>query len=373
MAINPARLSASQAYRVSSEVIALEQSFDTALDTDAWYDGSANGGTITRNATTSAITLAVGTANGARARLRSHARPKAAVGRSRTVSIVANVTDLVTSQRKRWGLFDDGNGHFFELDAETLYVVRRSNVSGSVVDTRVPLAQWNKSTARDPEFTHVWEIRETWPAGDILFFVDGELVHTVSTKSNLVGPAGRTNRLPVTLECENTNSTVAGALEVYSVIVTLEAAPVSVRTFSEGATNAAVPTTDTPLLCLRPAVLFSAAPNLGELLCDIATGICSEETAFRIYVGATVTGGTWAAPNAASIAEVNTTAASFTGGTKALELVVDAGFSLSDVKEAIRALRLLGDGTTPDTLVIAAAAATGTVDARVALSWKEIR
>lgn len=48
---------------------------------------------------------------------------------------------------KRTGYFDDENGIFFEQDASgTLNFVIRSNVSGVVIERRVPQSQWNKDT-----------------------------------------------------------------------------------------------------------------------------------------------------------------------------------------------------------------------------------
>lgn len=44
---------------------------------------------------------------------------------------------------RRWGYYDDSNGLFFELNGLELFVVIRSSVTGSVVDTRIPQSQWN--------------------------------------------------------------------------------------------------------------------------------------------------------------------------------------------------------------------------------------
>jgi hypothetical protein len=45
--------------------------------------------------------------------------------------------------RKRMGYFDDYNGIFLETTEDDVAIVRRSYVSGSAVDTRIPQASWN--------------------------------------------------------------------------------------------------------------------------------------------------------------------------------------------------------------------------------------
>lgn len=47
---------------------------------------------------------------------------------------------------REWGYFDDFNGFGFRLDGTTLKVFRRSDQTGSVVDTEVTQANWNVNT-----------------------------------------------------------------------------------------------------------------------------------------------------------------------------------------------------------------------------------
>jgi len=51
---------------------------------------------------------------------------------------------------REWGYLDDFNGFGFRLDGTTLKVFRRSDQSGTVVDTEVPQADWNINTLNDP-------------------------------------------------------------------------------------------------------------------------------------------------------------------------------------------------------------------------------
>lgn len=44
---------------------------------------------------------------------------------------------------RRWGYFDNDNGVFFELNGTDRNVVIRSNISGQIVENRIPQAEWN--------------------------------------------------------------------------------------------------------------------------------------------------------------------------------------------------------------------------------------
>src|SRR4051812_48915101 len=92
MSIPANRLTATQAYRLSLESVVFEASHDTALDAGQWYDGSTGGGSISHDAALSAHVVNVSSANGARGLLRSHARPKAATGKSISTVIVGHVS-----------------------------------------------------------------------------------------------------------------------------------------------------------------------------------------------------------------------------------------------------------------------------------------
>jgi hypothetical protein len=48
-----------------------------------------------------------------------------------------------TNLRQRAGYFDNNNGFFLELSGTTLSFVRRSYVSGTLVETKIPQSDWN--------------------------------------------------------------------------------------------------------------------------------------------------------------------------------------------------------------------------------------
>ncbi len=373
MTIPAHRLTARNAYRQVSEVSAFAANHVYPLDTRVYGITETSGGLVTHTPALASLACTVTSASGSRALLRSYCRPRAAAGRARSTIIVGHATVLVASQIKRWGLFDDNNGYYFELDGETLYVTRRTDASGSVVDTanRVANAQWDAPDSINPLVTQVWEIREAWPNGDIQFFVNGNLVHTLSTAGAIVGPSTRHARLPVSVETINSASASAGAFLSMAAAVEVEEMPRAVRSFGAHVTDASVDATGEALLSIRCKTTVSSIPVYGELVPDELSIVSSSDCRVQIIAGGTVADGTWASHHADSLAESNVTNDAIPAGVVVAEYVCTGTLSLY-LGETIEAVRLLG--STQDPLTIVAKSLTGAaITVRAALTWKEIR
>jgi hypothetical protein len=371
MTIPARRFTATDAYRQASEVVAFEADHAGGVDARAYYSTTSGGGTVAAVAVESGLKAAVTTASGDRALLQSQARPRAAAGRGRATVIVGHTSGTSTGQVKRWGAFTDDDGYFFQLDGETLSIVRRTKVSGSVVETEIANAQWNvDSNTIEPTKTHVWEIREAWPNSDARFFVDGVHVHTVSTDASITGPAYVTARLPVAVEAENESAVAAaGYFTALACAALVEAAPLPTRSFGAHGTQGTVSTSAIAILSLRPKETFGGVANLAELKATRLTVAASGDCLVQVVAGGTVSSGSWAEPDAESLAQVNTGATlsggdvvgSFVCGTSGLSV------ALSEV------VRLLGDST-QDTLTVAVTRLGGSdISVRAALTWEETR
>lgn len=375
MTVPAQRLSASQAYRQSAEAPAFEAVHDFPLDAEQWGTLSTGGGNVSHSANLAGHVLAVTTASGDRICLRSHARPRASAGRSRTAVIACHCGSVgKANQSKRWGLFDDNSGYFFQLDGEDLSVVRRTKVSGSVVDNEIAFAQWSgNKTPVDVTKTHLFEVREVWPNGDAVFFIDGAAVHQIDTDGSIVGPAFNTARLPVSVEIVNDAASTADSLTVMAAGISVEGAA-NGKTFDAEAVNAAVGAALIPLLSLRVAAAVSGQLNLGELVTQSFTAICSDDARLRWVLNGTLTSASWAAhSNAASFAEIDTTASAITGG-RDFGYITEGGLSASELAASIPPLRIQADGVTRDVLSLCAQRIGGSnISVRVDASWKEIR
>jgi hypothetical protein len=105
---------------------------------------TASGGTVTFDATAGHVTLNTTTGSQSQAYYTSDLWHHYYPGISQLgLFSLYNGDAGKANHVRRWGMFDEFNGVFFELNATTLYVVIRSNVSGSVVETRIAQADWN--------------------------------------------------------------------------------------------------------------------------------------------------------------------------------------------------------------------------------------
>lgn len=120
------------------------QSFAGADNTSVSSNQITTGGSVTAIASSRLLALDVDTTNGASV--------KKTTDRYFTFNpvgaLVAKVPVVLgdggkTGVVRRWGMYDDTDGIFFELDENTLYAVHRSSTTGAVVDMKVPQSEWN--------------------------------------------------------------------------------------------------------------------------------------------------------------------------------------------------------------------------------------
>jgi hypothetical protein len=169
-------------------------------------------------------------------------------GKSLYMASNVNFGGTAANQFQRAGLFDDGNGAFFEqagiaypANPYGMYVVVRSDAQGTSggvpVDTRVPLNQWNGDQAliKSLDWTRVQMIfiEYAWyGAGCIRYGVilGGEpyIVHQVNVANGIFTgaaqllPWSRTGNLPARYEMRNVGSSTLTTFRHFGVSVLVE-------------------------------------------------------------------------------------------------------------------------------------------------------
>lgn len=140
----PAQLDSFGKLRTSQTTVMGEYTFIRNLDPMHMGTEVLTGGTVTHDATAGHAVLATTTTSGSSATFQSHLWHHYWPGISQLGLFSLYHGDAgKTNNTRRWGMFDEFNGIYFELVGTTVYAVVRSNVSGSVAETRVAQADWS--------------------------------------------------------------------------------------------------------------------------------------------------------------------------------------------------------------------------------------
>lgn len=316
-------------------------------------------------------------------------------GRSTQASFAVRLEAPTTGIRRRFGIFDENNGMYFEDGGDgTYYCVIRSNVTGSVQETRVPRAQWNgdkldgsgysKITA-DPTKQQLVTIEYEWyGAGQVKvgFVIDGviQTIHTFNNGNVSSNVWCATPFLPIRLEITNT----AGAAGTHylhqgsnSVIQDGVQDKVGI---TENVLSPIAGTTLTTANVFYPVLSIRLKPTQLQAIVipqSFQTGtIDNTNLYYRIIKNATLTGPVWTdMSDTNAFTQFDTTATAVNGG-----IVIDSGFMFAGNTFKIEVSPLgqyqLGRssmGTISDTITVAVAASGANKSAVATATWIEQR
>jgi hypothetical protein len=369
--------------------------FQFGKETDVWDETTSNGGTATFNANLSGVVMAVTNTAGSEVIRQTKHVMRYIPGRTSTLSFAIRLQTPVVGVRRRFGLFDENNGVFFEDAGDgNYYCVLRSNTTGSVVETRVARADWNgdkldgngrsKITA-DPNAQHMINIEYEWyGAGQVKFSytIDGEThnIHTFNTGNVLNTVWSATPFLPIRLELKNVTG-AAGTHYLYqgSNSIISEGVPEKLGTGQNILTPLAGRTmtlanTFYPIVSIR--LKSTALQGIALPTAFQAATTDNANIFYKLVVNATLTGTSWvdmADPN--SFTQYDLSATGMTGGTD-----IDAGFVVSGASSTIqinpKTSNQIGRssmGTVSDTLTLAVACGNANKSAIASMTWIEQR
>lgn len=247
--------------------------------------------------------------------------------------------------RQRVGYFNSENGIFLENDGTTNYLVLRSNVTGTPLETRVAQADWNVdpfdgtgyssqgSSAEhhsgvDVTKTNIFWIDVEWlGVGDVRcgFVVDGKMciAHIFHNDNLRTTTYMTTASLPCRYEIENTAGTTGSSTlkQICSTVISEGGYELAGR-----AQSVSIPITSprdlptsgtfTPVLSIRLKDSFKDAI---AVLKDVEFFGITNNTSYRykIIIGGTLTGASWTSVGSDSMVEYDITASAITGGRDA--------------------------------------------------------
>ena len=270
--------------------------YESSLDSydDLFSVVTSNGGTSTYDAVKSSTVLATNTTSGSsvsRTTNRYHYYLPGSSNLAR-ISVACGDSGKIGNKR-RWGVFDDNDGIYFELDGTDLQVVIRSSTSGSVVNSIIPRSAWTDKldgTGISEVVLDVTKVNNYWAdytfsgAGRVRFGVyepNGNrlVAHTILVGNTYPYPMIRSGTLPLRTENINISST-GSTSELREVVMSMstEGSP-SDYTFWRSADIEAygVPvTTDTHLISMQSIPTINGKHNsvqaYPEVLSVIASG-----------------------------------------------------------------------------------------------------
>jgi hypothetical protein len=299
---------------------------------DLFDETTATGGTVTYTANESTVNLNVTTSSGSQVVRQTYRSFSYQPGKSLLVLNTFVMPAAQENQRIRIGYFSTENGVFLEREGSNVYIVRRTYVTGSAVDTRVAQADWNGDKLNgtgDSGFTLdltktqiFWEDFEWLGVGSVRagFVINGQVIicHTFQNANNLTAVYMTTAILPVRYEITNTGATAAAATlkQICSTVISeggyeKRVMPLVARMTTA---NTSISTSFVPLVSIRLASGRTGAVVLPDGYSVLPTA--SSATTFEVVMvkNPTLTGASWGATDSSNV-EYDISATSFTGGT----------------------------------------------------------
>lgn len=358
--------------------------------------------TATFNANEGLIDLDVGTASGDEVLRESYVVFAYQPGKSLLIMNSFTFDTAKTNLRQRVGYFGTDSGFYLEQNDSTISLVKRSKVTGSVVNTEVTQANFNTdkldgtgpsgftldlTTSQlmfmDMEWLGVGSVR-------LGFVIEGQFIiaHRFdwANQSTNTGTYITTASLPIRYEITNTG-TVASASQLKQICSTVISEGGYEMNGLQGVAGTPINSAYTlstagvfyPLVSIRLKSARLDAVALMSAMSTIGTGNTVYYN-WKITRGGSITGGTWVSGGTDSAVEYNITGTAFTS-TNSVDLA--SGYNVSSnqgggstdlLKEALFRFQLRRDSftSTPEILTVLLATDTNGNDGYASMDWEEV-
>ena len=384
-----------------SEPFTLFDSSHRFDDNDLWSTLSATGGTAVFNANQGLVDLNVTAASGSSITRETIKVFAYQPGKSLLVLNTFVMSAAKAGLTQRIGYYGTSNGFYLEQAGTAVSFVKRSLVTGSIVNTPILQANWNgdKLDGTGPsgltlDLTKaqiLWMDLEWLGVGSVRmgFVINGQFVvcHTFNHANIITSTYITTASLPLRYEIFNTAGTSGASTlkQVCSTVISeggyeLRGAQLSAGTSITSPRTFAVAGTYYPIVAIRLKSTRLDAIVIATAVSILGLGNGKNYQWRVVNGGVTVSGGLWVDPAPDSSVEYNITATSASGGR-----VLASGFvnssnqgspSINILKEALFANQLERNGLTGVAyeLVIEMAVQTtsGGEGAFASIDWEEV-
>lgn len=387
----------------SSQPITLFDSFHRFGENGKFATSNTAGGTYSWSSNTSTVDCVVSTASGAKVYRETKRVFAYQPGKSLQILNTFVMSPAKTNLRQRVGYFSSENGFFLERDGSTINFVKRSKVTGSVVDTPVPQSSWNidkldgtgpSLLTLDLDSPQILFIDIEWlgvGSSRMGFVINGQLIwchsfHHANLGASAKGAYMQTACLPLRAEIENigtANSSSTLKLICSTVIseggYQLQGSPKTFGIEPIAASQFRLTTAGTyyPVMSFRlhanrlDAVVIPKDINL----VPINNGFYR----YKLLYNPTIAGAVWANTSSSnsSIEYNSNTTATVSGGVELTSGYLTATTQASstfNLDDTIWSYQFERDGLagTPIPLTLAVTSDTATVNVIASMTWEEI-
>lgn len=385
----------------TSQPLTLFDSSHRYKDNGLWATSNTATSTYAFHANTGSIHLNVDTTSNAEIIRETNKVFAYQPGKSLQVINTVVFNEPKTNLRQRVGYFGAQNGIFLEQDGTDIYMVKRSYISGSAVDTRVAQADWNIDTLLGAVESSPSQLTLDLTKAQIFFTdiewlgvgtvrcgfaINGQFIHCHSFHhaNEITSTYMTTGSLPLRYEIKNTGTTASSSTlkQICSTVISeggyeMRGTQQSVGTTVTSPYSLATAGTFYPVVGLR---LKSTALDAIAVLSAVSFLGLGNNVNFRweVRMGTATTGGTWTSAGSDTAVEYNLTGTAVTGGR-----ILASGFvnsstqgspSITMLKEALFRFQIERNGltSTPTELTLCVSAGTNTATVLGSLDWEEV-
>lgn len=380
--------------RISQPYTLFDSNFRFSDNTKNWRERLTGTASSTYNSDQGLMDLTIGTTSGDEVVRQSSRIFPYQPGKSLLVMNTFTLAPAETNLRQRVGYFTKDNGVYLEQDDLDIYMVKRSAVSGSIVNTPIAQADWNidKLDGTGPSGVTLdltksqilWSDFEWLGVGSVRtgFVINGQFipVHIFHHANEIEGTYITTASLSCRYELTNTGTTSGATMKQICSTVISEGGYINTgltRSASNPITGYELDENeDNPVISLR---LRSGRTDAIAVPREISFyGLQNTAFKYKLIQDATISGGTWSYTDSASSVEYNITADSAVGGTVIFESIFKGQATVDPIllqEQFENALQLTRDIIEADsvgnTFTITVQPTTNNDDVIASLTWQE--
>lgn len=315
----------------ASEPYTLFDSQNRYADSGDFDTSTATGGTATFSTDTSSMDLAVTTTSGSEVIRESYRVFPYQPGKSLLVMCTFVMNAGKANLRQRVGYFSTENGIYIEQDGSTVYMVKRSYITGSVVNTRVAQADWNGDKLNGQGASGItldisksqifWTDLEWLGVGSVRcgLVINGQLIvcHTFTNSNEGANVYMTTAILPVRYEITNTDTTASASTlkQICATVISEGGYGRKVaKSVARMTTDTTVGTSFEPLVSIRLASDRLDAVVLPAGIPVMPTGTNPDNYEIALIKNATLTGASYDTTTFPNV-DYDVSATALSGGT----------------------------------------------------------